>query len=96
MGLAMAVEADLKECALRFFVAIRLDPENARGHLQDFANIRRAWQESLNALEIDKESKALAGPPTSPVFELIEGLLPEHETKQSEKLSAELLKNLAR
>lgn len=91
MGLAMAVEADLRECILEWFVAFRADPANSGDFLQDFANIRQAWRLTLAALGIDEDSMALAGPPTSPVFELIEGLVPEPETKRSLDLSAEML-----
>ncbi len=91
MGLAMAVEADSKECVLRFFVAERVDSEISVGFLQDFANVREAWKMTLIAMGIDEESMACAGPPSNPVFELVEDLLPEPTHKEAEFLSIEML-----
>jgi hypothetical protein len=94
MGLALAIEADLKECALRFFVTLRLDPENSTEHLQAFANILDAWQRTLRKIGIDAQAMASAGPPTSPVFELLQDLIPEPELEQSEALCSEILRCL--
>lgn len=94
MGLALAVESDLKECVLRFLVTHRSDPEASNAFLQEFTNLREAWLMSLAAMGIDKKNMALAGPPSSPVFELIEVLLPEPDKKKSEILSAEMLECL--
>lgn len=94
MDMAMAVEADLKECALRFFVLFRVDPKESVGFLQDFANIRAAWKMTLTAMGIDEEAMLLAGPPSSPVFELIEALVPEPQLEESEALSGGMLIHL--
>jgi len=94
MGLAISVEADLKEFLLRFYVSIRIEAGLSRKCLQDFADHREAWHMTLNAMGIDKETMALAGPPSSPVFELFEDLLPSPEAKQAEAISAEMLKCL--
>ena len=91
MCLAMAVEADLKECVLRFLVFVGVDPEMSGNFLQDFANIREAWKMTLASMGIDEEAMVSAGPPTSPVFELIEVLLPKPDIKTSEVLSTEML-----
>lgn len=95
MKLAMAVQADLKESALCFFVSLRIDPHNSTAHLQDFADIRQAWAKTLKALGVSNESMARAGPPTSPVFSLLEDLLPEPEFEKSQALSEEMLKLLS-
>ncbi len=91
MGLAMAVEADLRECALRCFVFNESDPEISGGSLQDFANIREAWKMTVKAMGIDERSMALAGPPSSLVVEMVEDLLPKPNIDRSEMLSAEML-----
>ncbi|WP_160116574.1 hypothetical protein [Ruegeria sp. AU67] len=91
MCLAMAVEADLKEHVLRFLFFAGVDPEISGSFLQDFANVRAAWRMALTSMGIDEEAMASAGPPTSPVFELIEVLLPKPDFKTSEILSAEML-----
>jgi len=91
LGLAMAVEADLKECVLRFLIVFRTDPESSSSHLQDFANIREAWKMTTADMGINEEAMASAGPSPSPVFELVEDLLPEPDAKKSEILSAEML-----
>jgi hypothetical protein len=91
MGLAMAVEADLRECVLKFLVIGKLMPETSGRFLQDFANIREAWKVTVRTMGIDEKSMALAGPPSSLVFEMVEALLPEPNTNRSEMLSAEML-----
>ena len=92
MGLAMAVEADLKEFLLRYFVSIRCEIGTSCKHLQDFADCREAWNMTLDVMGIDKRAMALAGPPTSPVFEFFEILFPEPDGKKTEELSAHMLK----
>lgn len=91
MCLAMAVEADLKEYVLRYLIALRIDPETSSGFLQDFVNIREAWKMTLTSMGIDEGAMAAAGPPSSPVFALVEDLLPKPDIKKSEILSAEML-----
>lgn len=93
-GLAMATEADLKESALGFFVAMRLDPKSARDYLEQFANTRHAWKTIQSTFGIDAKAMELAGPPSSPFFELIEPMLPEPDMDASKKLSGEVLKFL--
>jgi len=89
--LALAVEADLRECVLRFFVMLKFEPDSSGRFLQDFANIREAWKMTVRTMGIDEKSMALAGPPSSLVFELVEALLPEPNTNLSEMLSADML-----
>lgn len=91
MGLAMAVEADLRECVLKFLVIVKLEPETAGRFLQDFANIREAWKMTVRAMGIDEKSMALAGPPSSLLFEMVEDLLPKPNINRSKMLSAEML-----
>lgn len=91
MCLAMAIESDLKECVLRFLVTLRTDPETSGRFLQDFSNNREAWKMTVAGMGIDQESMASAGPPSSPVFELVEVLLPNPDRKEAEKLSAEMM-----
>lgn len=91
MGLAMAIEADLRECILKFLVIVQSNPEIARGFLQDFANVRESWKVTVAAMGIDVPSMVSAGPPSSAVFELVEVLLPEPDAKRSEILSANML-----
>jgi len=92
MGLAMAVEADLRESALGFFVALRMDPENALTFLQDISDIRAAWETTISAMGLDPKSMKKAGPPTSPILELIDGLVPKPVRKKSEVLAADMRK----
>lgn len=91
MGLAMAVEADLRECVLKFLVIVKLEPETAGRFLQDFANIREAWKMTVRAMEIDEKSMASAGPPSSLVFEMVEELLPKPNITSSKMFSTEML-----
>jgi hypothetical protein len=90
VGAALATEADLRGCLLGYLVASRFDPQIASTFLQDFANIRSAWKIAVNALGIDEETMARAGPPQSPVFELINDLVPEPDCQEADKLAAAL------
>ena len=65
-GLAMAVEAELRECALLFIFGLRMDGAIARKSLQNFANIRDAWSKTLEKLGIDEGAMAAADPPSCP------------------------------
>lgn len=96
LSLAISVEADLREFLLRFYVSIRIEAGLSRKCLQDFADLREAWHRTLNAMGIDKETMALAGPPSSPVLELFEDLFPDPDRKRSEILSDEMLDYLGR
>lgn len=91
MNLAMAVELNLSECVLRFLIGIRADPEIAQEFLQDFADIREAWRMTVNAMGINEAAMAAAGPPSSPTFEPIEGLLPGPNAGRAKSTSAEML-----
>lgn len=91
MDLAVAVESDLRECVLKFFVIEKVEPDSSGRLLQDFANIREAWKMTVRSMGIDEKSMALAGPPSSLVFEMVEALLPEPNTSWSEMFSAEML-----
>jgi hypothetical protein len=91
MGLAMAVEADLRECVLKFLIIVKSEPETSGRLLQDFANIREAWKMTVRTMGIDEKIMALAGPPSSLVFEMVEALLPEPNINWSEMLSADML-----
>ena len=91
MGLAMAVESDLRECVLKFLVIVKSEPETSERFLQDFANIREAWKMTVRTMGIDEKSMVLAGPPSSLEFEMVEALLPEPNTNLSEMLSADML-----
>ena len=90
MGLAMAVEADQRECALGFFVALRLDPKNALTFLQRFADIQAAWRSTVAGMGIDPETMKKAGPPPSPIFELIEDLIPSPDCGKVKNLAVEM------
>ena len=61
-ALAMAVEADLRECVIGFLIAVRYDPKNSRRFLQNFADIRESWKSTILNMGIDEKSMALAGP----------------------------------
>jgi hypothetical protein len=87
----MAVESDLRECVLKFLVIVKSEPETSERFLQDFANIREAWKMTMRTMGIDEKSMALAGPPSSLEFEMVEALLPEPNTNLSEMLSADML-----
>ncbi|MGR3343997.1 MAG: hypothetical protein ACU0DI_12370 [Paracoccaceae bacterium] len=50
MGLAMAVEADLRECGLGFFSALRIEPKYAAKFLQEISDIRAAWETTISAM----------------------------------------------
>ena len=91
MCLAVAVESDLRDCVLKFLVIKKSEPETSARFLQDFANIREAWKMTVRTLGIDEKSMALAGPPSSLVFEMVEAILPEPNTNWSEMFSAEML-----
>lgn len=92
LALAMAVEADLRGFALAFFVGIRSDPKTAIQQLQQFADLRAAWNSVISEMGIDPEAMKKAGPPESQVFELIEDIIPKPNKKQSKILEAEMLK----
>lgn len=94
LDLALAVEADLKECVLRFLIVAKIDPEEANDFLQDFADTREAWRSTVSAMGLDEEAMALAGPPTSPVFALIEKSVPTPDIGKAEEISAVLLRFL--
>ena len=91
MSLAMAIEADLRDYVLRFVVLKKLDPQGSGSALQNFSNMREAWQMTLTEMGIDRATMASAGPPPSPIFGLIEDLVPEPNLKQSKVLSVEML-----
>ena len=90
VGAAMATEGDLRGCVLGYFVASRVDPKGARKFLQDFANIRSAWNITVKSMGIDQETMARAGPPPSPFFEMIYDLVPEPDCQETGKLVAAL------
>lgn len=92
IGLAMAVESDLRDCVIGFLIAVRSDPKNSRKFLQNFANIRESWKSTVIDMGIDEKSMALAGPPTSPFFEFIEDIVPKPNRAKSKKLADEMLK----
>ncbi len=84
----MAIECDLRDCALGFFVALRMDPKNAANFFQDISDIRAAWETTISAMGIDAKSMKKAGPPASPILEMIDGLVPAPDRKKAEKLAA--------
>ncbi len=88
MGLAMAVEADLRGSALGFFVALRIDPKNAPKFLQEISDIRAAWETTVSEMGINPDSMHKAGPPPSPILEMIDGLVPAPDRKKSKELAA--------
>ena len=90
MGLAMAVEADLRGSALGFFVALRLDPKNAANFLQEISDISAAWETTISAMGIDAKSMKKAGPPASPILEMIDGLVPAPDRKKADELAADM------
>jgi len=91
MDLALAVQCELKESALRYFVALRVDARFAEQHLQAFANTRFAWQRILEAMGLTEQLMRLAGPPRSPILELIERRAPEPDRKHSTEIATEWL-----
>jgi hypothetical protein len=50
MGLAMAVEADLRECVLKFLIIVKSEPETPGRLLQDFANTPTALRCTLGRI----------------------------------------------
>ena len=92
MVLAMAVEADLRGSALGYFVALRIEPKIAPKFLQEISDIRAAWETTVSEMGIDPEIMKLAGPPTSPILELIDGLVPAPDRKKAEKMAADMRK----
>ena len=92
MGLAMAVEADLRGSALGYFVALRIESKNAANFLQDISDIRAAWETTISAMGIDPKSMKKAGPPASPILEMIDGLVPAPDRKKAEKMAADMRK----
>lgn len=92
MGLAMAVEADLRGSALGYFVALRIEPKIAPKFLQEISDFRAAWKITISKMGIDPEAMKKAGPPTSPILELIEGLVPIPNQENVKKLSGEISK----
>ena len=90
-SLAMAVEADLRGFALAFLIGVRVDPKNAIQLLQPYADLRAAWNSVISEMGIDPKSMKLAGPPQSPVFDLIADIIPKPNKKQSKVLEADML-----
>ena len=90
MVLAMAIEADLRGYALSFFVGLRVDPKNACKFLQDYSDTRAAWKITVSDMGIDPEIMKRAGPPPSPILEMIDGLVPAPDRKKAEKLAADM------
>lgn len=90
-SLAMAVEADLRGFALAFLIGIRVDPKNAIQLLQPFADLRAAWNSVISQMGIDPGSMKKAGPPASPILELIEDIIPKPNGAKSKKLADEML-----
>ncbi|MEW9920018.1 hypothetical protein AB2B41_10405 [Marimonas sp. MJW-29] len=90
MAMAVAKEADLRDCMIEWLLAIRIDPKSARGSLQRFSNVERAWKLVLDSIGIDEQVMAIAGPPPSPYFESFERLLPEPDETSAMALSKEL------
>ena len=91
MSLAMAVEADLREFLLQYYAVLRIEAELSRKCLQNFADYREGWHMTLKTLGIERETMALAGPPSSPVFALVEDLLPSPEAKSAKVISEQML-----
>ncbi len=92
MVLGMAVECDLRECGLGFFAALRIEPRIAPNFLQEISDIRAAWETTISAMGIDPEIMKRAGPPPSPILEMIDGLVPAPDRKKAEKLAADMRK----
>ena len=92
MVLGMAVECDLRECGLGFFVGLRVDPKNAFKFLQNYSDIKAAWKIAVSEMGIDPEAMKKAGPPASPILEMIDGLVPAPDRKKAEKLAADMRK----
>lgn len=90
-GLAVAVETDLRGFALAFFVGIRVDPKNAIQSLQPFSDLRTAWNSVISEMGIDPAAMKKAGPPASPILELIEDIIPKPNKAKSKKLADEML-----
>ena len=90
MVLAMAIECDLRECGLGFFAALRIEPKIAPKFLQEISNIRAAWETTISSMGIHPKSMKKAGPPASPILEMIDGLVPAPDRKKSKELAAEM------
>jgi hypothetical protein len=90
MDLAIAVEADLRECVIYFLIAIRADPKNALEFLQRYSDLRAGWNSAISRMGIDPESMRKARPPPCPVFYLIEDLVPPPDSEAAEKMAAEM------
>ncbi len=88
MVLAMAVEADLRGSALGYFVALRIEPKIAPNFLQEISDIRAAWETTVSEMGINPDSMHKAGPPPSPILEMIDGLVPAPDRKKSKELAA--------
>ena len=90
MVLGMAVECDLRECGLGFFVGLRVDPKNAFKFLQNYSDIKAAWKIAVSEMGIDPEIMKKAGPPPSPILEMIDGLVPVPDRKKADELAADM------
>ena len=86
MGMAMAVECDLRGCMLGFLIAVNVEPEEAKGFLQSFANAQAAWNAIIADMGISAEAMKKAGPPESPFLEFLDELLPEPEVAEVAEL----------
>ena len=65
-----------------------IDPEKAVGFLQGCSDIREAWQRTLAKMGNDGEKMASAGPPPSPMFEVIENPIPYPNMAKAEMLDS--------
>ena len=92
MVLAMAIECDLRECGLGFFAALRIEPKIAPKFLQEISDIRAAWKSTVSEMGIDLKAMKKAGPPASPILEMIDGLVPAPDRKKAEKMAADMRK----
>ena len=92
MGLAMAVEADLRGSALGYFAALRIEPKIAPKFLQEISDVRAAWKITVSEMGIDPDSMQKASPPPSPILELIHDLIPIPDQENAKKVSGEMCK----
>ena len=90
MVLAMAIECDLRGSALGYFAALRIEPKIAPKFLQEISDIRAAWKTTVSKIGVNPKSMKLAGPPASPILEMIDDLVPAPDRKKADELAADM------
>jgi hypothetical protein len=90
---SMAVEADLRSLALRYFIYLYKKHPDTEAYLQDMADIKAGWLAVLEELGVSTKVVGSFGAPVDPVVRSLFGRAPEPDN-QSAQMYKERLSSL--